>query len=241
MTVVIKTEEGNDLNRCLDSLKNQTSQDFKTMIAEKIDNSVLQQCDEYVFFMEGNDYAEPTFIESFYKTNKDFDIVLINEMIHEGDSILKNDFIVENKSDYIIRCFETDFKRINKFYKKELLQNLQFEQGNLADAFLNIQAIILAKSFGEIKETLYHHMAQNKRLSREEAYYTLLRIKEFLNNSGFQPDNEVGNNTAEIKEVDMSKIYSYEINFILEKALRKYGQGIVKNMLPIHYQRYDDL
>ena len=149
---------------------------------------------KYIMFIDSDDYLDRSACEKLYSKaeNEQLDLVLCN--FHK--MLEKDDELEEITPDFVIPYFENttldknpnlllevNLAPWNKLYKKELIENIKFEENlKYEDAPFVIESIIKAKRIGKLdKETYYYVVNSNSETTiRDERIFDIFKILDII-------------------------------------------------------------
>ncbi len=153
---------------------------------------------KYISHVDSDDVIEPVYIEYLYKalieTNADFSICRFSDFTEEPDIVDNNNIstITILSQDEILYRFcngtHPHFHNVwNKLYKRELVENILFAEGFLAqDLYFSCQVFCKAKKAAYVNSILYHYRSRLDNVSsayfkqRADAHEMLYRCLQVI-------------------------------------------------------------
>ena len=138
---------------------------------------------EYITFLDSDDYA----IDNLYKLAQKNKLDLVVSDYYVDNKNIKSEkiksFPITNIKNNPNLIFDINLAPWNKLYKKELIENIKFEENlKYEDAPFVIESIIKAKRIGKLdKETYYYVVNSNSETTiRDERIFDIFKILDII-------------------------------------------------------------
>jgi len=142
---------------------------------------------KYITFLDSDDYLPNDAIDNLYKLAQKNKLDLVVSDYYVDNKNIKSEKIksfsitnVKNNHDLIL---DVNLAPWNKLYKKELIENIKFEENlKYEDAPFVIESIIKAKRIGKLdKETYYYVVNPNSETTiRDERIFDIFKILDII-------------------------------------------------------------
>lgn len=142
---------------------------------------------KYITFLDSDDYLPNDAIDNLYKLAQKNKLDLVVSDYYVDNKNIKSEKIksfsitnVKNNPDLIL---DVNLAPWNKLYKKELIENIKFEENlKYEDAPFVIESIIKAKRIGKLdKETYYYVVNPNSETTiRDERIFDIFKILDII-------------------------------------------------------------
>ncbi len=142
---------------------------------------------EYITFLDSDDYLPNDAIDNLYKLAQKNKLDLVVSDYYVDNKNIKSEkiksFPITNIKNNPNLIFDINLAPWNKLYKKELIENIKFEENlKYEDAPFVIESIIKAKRIGKIdKETYYYVVNPNSETTiRDERIFDIFKILDII-------------------------------------------------------------
>lgn len=144
---------------------------------------------EYITFLDSDDYLPNDAIDNLYNLAQKNKLDLVVSDYYVDNKNIKSEkiksFPITNIKNNPNLIFDINLAPWNKLYKKELIENIKFEENlKYEDAPFVIQSIIKAKKIGKLdKETYYYVINSNSETTiRDERIFDIFKILDIIGN-----------------------------------------------------------
>ena len=142
---------------------------------------------EYITFLDSDDYLPNDAIDNLYKLAQKNKLDLVVSDYYVDNKNIKSEkiksFPITNVKKNPNLIFDINLAPWNKLYKKELIENIKFEENlKYEDAPFVIESIIKAKRIGKLdKETYYYVVNPNSETTiRDERIFDIFKILDII-------------------------------------------------------------
>ena len=142
---------------------------------------------EYITFLDSDDYLPNDAIDNLYKLAQKNKLDLVVSDYYVDNKNIKSEkikfFPITNVKNNPNLIFDINLAPWNKLYKKELIENIKFEENlKYEDAPFVIESIIKAKRIGKLdKETYYYVVNPNSETTiRDERIFDIFKILDII-------------------------------------------------------------
>lgn len=142
---------------------------------------------EYITFLDSDDYLPNDAIDNLYKLAQKNKLDLVVSDYYVDNKNIKSEkiksFPITNVKNNPNLIFDINLAPWNKLYKKELIENIKFEENlKYEDAPFVIESIIKAKRIGKLdKETYYYVVNSNSETTiRDERIFDIFKILDII-------------------------------------------------------------
>lgn len=142
---------------------------------------------EYITFLDSDDYLPNDAIDNLYKLAQKNKLDLVVSDYYVDNKNIKSEkiksFPITNIKNNPNLIFDINLAPWNKLYKKELIENIKFEENlKYEDAPFVIESIIKAKRIGKLdKETYYYVVNPNSETTiRDERIFDIFKILDII-------------------------------------------------------------
>lgn len=142
---------------------------------------------EYITFLDSDDYLPNDAIDNLYKLAQKNKLDLVVSDYYVDNKNIKSEkiksFPITNVKNNPNLIFDINLAPWNKLYKKELIENIKFEENlKYEDAPFVIESIIKAKKIGKLdKETYYYVVNPNSETTiRDERIFDIFKILDII-------------------------------------------------------------
>ena len=142
---------------------------------------------EYITFLDSDDYLPNDAIDNLYKLAQKNKLDLVVSDYYVDNKNIKSEkiksFPITNVKKNPNLIFDINLAPLNKLYKKELIENIKFEENlKYEDAPFVIESIIKAKRIGKLdKETYYYVVNPNSETTiRDERIFDIFKILDII-------------------------------------------------------------
>ena len=142
---------------------------------------------EYITFLDSDDYLPNDAIDNLYKLAQKNKLDLVVSDYYVDNKNIKSEkiksFPITNVKNNPNLIFDINLAPWNKLYKKELIENIKFEENlKYEDAPFVIESIIKAKKIGKLdKETYYYVVNSNSETTiRDERIFDIFKILDII-------------------------------------------------------------
>ena len=142
---------------------------------------------EYITFLDSDDYLPNDAIDNLYKLAQKNKLDLVVSDYYVDNKNIKSEkiksFPITNIKKNPNLIFDINLAPWNKLYKKELIENIKFEENlKYEDAPFVIESIIKAKRIGKLdKETYYYVVNSNSETTiRDERIFDIFKILDII-------------------------------------------------------------
>lgn len=142
---------------------------------------------EYITFLDSDDYLPNDAIDNLYKLAQKNKLDLVVSDYYVDNKNIKSEkiksFPITNIKNNPNLIFDINLAPWNKLYKKELIENIKFEENlKYEDAPFVIESIIKAKRIGKLdKETYYYVVNSNSETTiRDERIFDIFKILDII-------------------------------------------------------------
>ena len=154
----------------------------------KTRNFVIKEATgEYITFLDSDDYLPNDAIDNLYKLAQKNKLDLVVSDYYVDNKNIKSEkiksFPITNVKKNPNLIFDINLAPWNKLYKKELIENIKFEENlKYEDAPFVIESIIKAKKIGKLdKETYYYVVNPNSETTiRDERIFDIFKILDII-------------------------------------------------------------
>lgn len=144
---------------------------------------------EYITFLDSDDYLPNDAIDNLYNFAQKNKLDLVVSDYYVDNKNIKSEkiksFPITNIKNNPNLIFDINLAPWNKLYKKELIENIKFEENlKYEDAPFVIESIIKAKKIGKLdKETYYYVVNPNSETTiRDERIFDIFKILDIIGN-----------------------------------------------------------
>lgn len=144
---------------------------------------------EYITFLDSDDYLPNDAIDNLYNLAQKNKLDLVVSDYYVDNKNIKSEkiksFPITNIKNNPNLIFDINLAPWNKLYKKELIENIKFEENlKYEDAPFVIESIIKAKKIGKLdKETYYYVVNPNSETTiRDERIFDIFKILDIIGN-----------------------------------------------------------
>lgn len=142
---------------------------------------------EYITFLDSDDYLPNDAIDNLYKLAQKNKLDLVVSDYYVDNKNIKSEkiksFPITNVKKNPNLIFDINLAPWNKLYKKELIENIKFEENlKYEDAPFVVESIIKAKKIGKLdKETYYYVVNSNSETTiRDERIFDIFKILDII-------------------------------------------------------------
>ena len=142
---------------------------------------------EYITFLDSDDYLPNDAIDNLYNLAQKNKLDLVVSDYYVDNKNIKSEkikyFPITNVKNNPNLIFDINLAPWNKLYKKELIENIKFEENlKYEDAPFVIESIIKAKRIGKLdKETYYYVVNPNSETTiRDERIFDIFKILDII-------------------------------------------------------------
>lgn len=142
---------------------------------------------KYITFLDSDDYLPNDAIDNLYKLAQKNKLDLVVSDYYVDNKNIKSEkiksFPITNVKNNPNLIFDINLAPWNKLYKKELIENIKFEENlKYEDAPFVIESIIKAKRIGKLdKETYYYVVNSNSETTiRDERIFDIFKILDII-------------------------------------------------------------
>lgn len=142
---------------------------------------------KYITFLDSDDYLPNDAIDNLYKLAQKNKLDLVVSDYYVDNKNIKSEkiksFPITNVKNNPNLIFDINLAPWNKLYKKELIENIKFEENlKYEDAPFVIESIIKAKKIGKLdKETYYYVVNPNSETTiRDERIFDIFKILDII-------------------------------------------------------------
>lgn len=185
---------------------------------------------EYLVFVDSDDYIEMTLVEDCVQESKDkdADIVLFDWFVERlgNKSIRKNDtnYVTDRKTMILGILWDKILNYVwNKFYRKELWEEIRFPEGiTIEDMYVLPDIFVKAHEIVYLEKCLYNY-------NRSNTNSITFEISDSRNKFGFFLSFKKREEFA--KKLNLQDLYEYSRKRALKSAVTAYGINTIDNRL----------
>lgn len=208
---------------------------------------------DYIIFVDGDDFIEPTLFEDFKKINKekDLDLFMFEYSVDYGDDVR-----IHSVADYWYGKNDTQTALINtitpnnrligvKIYRKALVGNKRFDKSIILgeDTMFAVDVITEAKNVFYSKKFYYHYVqSENSAVRSNFTTKKLSGLKAYENNinfckkSGFEKATKYAVEAYVVLAIALAQKAIKDENYdekealsIIKKGIKKYGKQVLNS------------
>lgn len=142
---------------------------------------------EYITFLDSDDYLPNDAIDNLYKLAQKNKLDLVVSDYYVDNKNIKSEkiksFPITNVKNNPNLIFDINLAPWNKLYKKELIENIKFEENlKYEDAPFVIESIIKAKRIGKLDKGTYYYVVNpnSETTIRDERIFDIFKILDII-------------------------------------------------------------